>query len=166
MRASHWPDVVKTFLALAYLVKECDYGIKLYLTSRPDRMERVSKGTTSKLIKFLENWVRQSSPPGDVNIEQQLGKIFKTVKALLSSSRIWGKDYPEISIYILTNGLWNGRENGSGVDGPIRSLVEEMKRANLMRTHVSIQFIRFGCDPHAMKLLRSLDNDLGKELNL
>lgn len=166
MRNLHWADVLQTFKALAYLVKGCDpNGIELYTTSRPGKPKKARKGTTDVLVGFLESLDKGSSA-GDGNIEQSLGEIFTRVKSSLSPGRLSMRNQPCISVYILTDGLWGGRETGSGVDVPIRSLVEEMKRNNLMRTHVSVQFIRFGDDPQARRLLRSLDNDLGRELNL
>jgi hypothetical protein len=70
------------------------------------------------------------------------------------------------SIYILTDGIWDDATNSDnicGVDNAIRSLVGEMRRLNLMRSHISLQFIRFGDSEIAKNRLRYLDDDLAKE---
>lgn len=160
MRKHHWNDVIRTFKALGYLVKSVHpNGIELFLTSMPWKSEGKRKKARKKLISFLEGCANQSDS-GNCNMEDSLGRILEQVKSSLSAQRYF-------NVYIFTDAVWEPSEEiVCGVDVPIRSLVTEMKRLNLMRTHLALQFIRFGDDEIGRNRLRYLDDDLGKELEL
>lgn len=78
-----------------------------------------------------------------------------------------GKKRKPTCIYILTDGVWDSSEAAKNglckADRPIRQLIEELKKRNLERHLVTLQFIRFGNDATGIKRLTSLDNKLGKE---
>ena len=168
MIRDHWDDVLEVVTALAYLVKGCGpEGIELYLTSNPEKPQKARKDTSSSLVDFLRHRPK-AGDPADGNLERNLGDILTRVKDKMSPRRLLQSKSPPQSIYILTDGLWDGREDRCGVDMPIKTLVTEMRRQeiNLNRTHVSIQFIRFGRDPVAKKWMDYLDNQLGADLQL
>ncbi|KAK1731648.1 uncharacterized protein BDZ83DRAFT_167776 [Colletotrichum acutatum] len=79
-----------------------------------------------------------------------------------------------VSIYVLTNGHWNLRNQESfcGVDGPIKRLVTHVQRTNEQQNWIGVQFIRFFQDPvtAADKLgetrLKALDDDLKQETGI
>ncbi|KAK1701205.1 hypothetical protein BDP55DRAFT_640796 [Colletotrichum godetiae] len=79
-----------------------------------------------------------------------------------------------VSIYVLTNGHWNLRNQDSfcGVDGPIKRLVTHVQRTNEQHNWIGVQFIRFSHEPAtpADKLretrLKALDDDLKQETGL
>jgi hypothetical protein len=168
LRQTHWPDVLATFKALSYVVKSCDNnGIDVYLTSNPTMPASTKKGATTPLFAFLEK-AQKSHSPADNNLEKNLGDVLTNVRRRLSSRRtlIRSKHSPKANIFILTDGLWDGRDHKCGIDNPLRSFISSIRgpETNMNRTDISIQFIRFGKDAYAKKWLRYVDNDLGTEL--
>lgn len=167
MKKYHWPRVIDTFRALAHLTNEVDPdGIELYFRSSPDQPRKPPKllwnGRTGaeKLVEKVES--QRMKQQGIIcYMESSISKILDQVKR-----KIWRKN-SETSIYILTDGIWDNAtdsHNICGVDNAIRSLVGEMRRLNLMPSHISIQFIRFGDSEVAKGRLRYLDDNLAEEL--
>lgn len=168
MRKLHWNEVVPTVRALSYLVKDADpNGIELFLTSRPTKPEKALHGVTSSLVDFLKSFKESDTQP-ICNMENSLGDILNPVKDRLAPSRFrLSSRTPKTSIYILTDALWELTDRVKcGVENPIISLIDKMKKHNIMRTDVSIQFIRFGDDALSKKRLKYLDNGLAKDHGL
>ena len=59
-----------------------------------------------------------------------------------------------LSIYILTDGVWQG---GGNPEVPMLGLVETLKNYNLTRNQVGIQFISFGDDAGGLERMHDLD---------
>lgn len=170
MKEYHWPRVVDTFRALAHLTNKVDPdGIELYFRSSPDHPMKPTKlslwnGRTGagaeKLVEKVDS--QGTKQQGKIRyMESSISRILDQVKR-----NIWRKN-SETSIYILTDGIWDNAtdsRNLCGVDNAIRSLVGEMRRLNLMPSHISIQFIRFGDSEVAKGRLRYLDDNLAEEL--
>lgn len=168
MKNYHWSRVIKTFRALAHLTNKVDPdGIELYFRSGPDQPKKPPKlswwngNGAEKLVEKVES--QRTKQRGIIcYMESSISKILDQVKRKLPRKN------SETSIYILTDGIWdNATESGNicGVDNAIRSLVGEMRRLNLMPSHVSIQFIRFGDSEVAKSRLKYLDDKLAEELN-
>jgi len=66
----------------------------------------------------------------------------------------------KVSLYILTDGNWAGSSSthGAGVQTPVRSLVEELKRRRLNRTQISLHCVRSGENESGRRILEWLDN--------
>lgn len=168
MRSHHWEKTADTFRALEYPASQVDPdGIELYFTSEPGRGYRSLWNKFSMLHrgerKSLVDSVIDRKKAGDdiCHMEFSLSTILEKVKKRLSS---WHQR--ETSIYILTDAVWDDPTERylCGVENPIRSLVNEMCNKNIMRTHVSLQFILFGEKAVSKRRLKYLDDDLGKEL--
>ena len=67
----------------------------------------------------------------------------------------------KLSLYVLTNGVWQGRTDLSMV---IKQLVDHLISHNLRNKQVGIQFIQFGNDETGTNRLRKLDKGLNLEL--
>lgn len=165
MKKDHWPTVVDTFTALAHLTDEVDPdGIELYFRSSPESPKKLPR-FLNRLMgadRLVDKVISQGTKQQDIifDMEESVSKILDQVKKEISRKN------PKTSIYILTDGIWGDATNSDnicGVDHAIRSLVGEMRRQNQMRSHISIQFIRFGDSEVAKSRLKYLDDDLAKE---
>lgn len=157
----HWDKVKDTLNALGYLVKRSDLdGIDLYFTNSPE--ERHSKHT-----KNLLKVVNSVQPGGQCNMKVALGRILEGYhperikeqdKGLFSRKKKkqkWG-----LSVYVFTDGLWNGHDELCGVHEPIATLVNKLTKHEMLENHVGIQFIRFGNNPTGARRLKRLDSGL------
>ena len=61
-----------------------------------------------------------------------------------------------VSLIVLTDGRWGSGVDGAGLQHPIEKLMQEIKKRNLKRTQVMIQFIRFGDDEDGKRHLHFL----------
>lgn len=172
MRSHYWGNVADTFRALEYPASQVDPdGIELYFTSDPgkgykslwNRFPMLHRGEPKSLIDLVID--RRKVGDDICHMERSLSMILEKVKKKLSS-----RHQRETSIYILTDAVWDDPTDRymylCGVDNPIRSLVKEMCNKNIMRTHVSLQFILFGENAVSKRRLKYLDDDLGKDLQL
>jgi hypothetical protein len=171
MRLHHWENTADTFKALAHLVNQVDPdGIELFFTSDPDKgckslwpkLPMFHRGEIKSLVDLV-NDRRNKVSENVCHMELSLSTILDQVKKKLSS-----RHQRETSIYILTDAVWDDPMDNyaCGVDNPIRSLVQEMRKKNVMRTRISLQFILFGNNELSKRRLKYLDDDLGKELQL
>lgn len=180
MRAKHWGNVCKTFEALSYMTKAADpNGIELVLTSNPTEPETEAQGRTQKLVRFL-NAQNTRDRPGSCNMEDSLSTVFERIKAGLGGGAATSSSRKSltfslrrstqargVNVYIFTDGVWEGGdETKCGVEGPITTLIKQMKSAGKDRTYVALQFIQFGDDRLGEERLDCLDNELGRELAL
>lgn len=170
MRKHHWDQVVKVVHALGYLVKHADPdGVELFFTSRPTAKAKKSgaKEITS-LVQCLKEH-GQKHPEGPCNMEYSLGPIVEHVKKALAKGSMLRqqKDRRGISVYILTDAIWQGgTEVRCGVEEPIKNLSRKMQELGKNRTTVALQFIQFGDDSLGEQRLRYLDDTLGSQLDL
>lgn len=106
--------------------------------------------------------------PGEnevTDIRQSLGEIFESyLHALRSFNMGRGRRAKALTLIILTDGLWEGVQEKSRINGQIVEFISRMKKItdNVVERRVSIQFIQFGKDQDATKRLTGLDNDLIK----
>lgn len=171
-------EVMHTFINLAYILEKADDdGLDVVCTSQWDRQWHDRRtDTLAKLVqdnfqKGIKNrcFIERSLHALLTNVIKELpsgaGAESKNRRKLRS---FIGKDKGRpISIYILTNGVWDpsaqGRNDVCNADTPIRQLIKELKKRNLHRSQVSLQFIRFGNDETGIRRLTHLDDVLGKE---
>ncbi|CAO2648500.1 Nn.00g077670.m01.CDS01 [Neocucurbitaria sp. VM-36] len=151
-------DVIKTFAALAYLVKGFDPdGIDLCFTNHHEESNSQNREKLLQLLKRVEF-------NGQCSMDVTLTKILDQRSENRLSNRlrrVVGKKKWGISIYVLTNGIWNN-PGDSGVGGMpklIKRTVEKMHG----RAKLGIQFIQFGNDPIGIERLEKLDDSLVSE---
>ena len=164
----HWDKnnrsqgVVKVFEALSYLVKETDDdGIDLLFTVSGERVRNCK--STRKLV----NLVKGREHKGETDINRQLNIIFEDYKAEFNKTKNRFSKEPKkvkpLSLYILTNGVW---EESSDLSELIRSLVKKLEDLGRTREQVGVEFISFGADPVGLGRMEYLDSKLKSDLKL
>ncbi|KAH7308564.1 kinase-like domain-containing protein [Stachybotrys elegans] len=160
----HVQEVSRLVAALAYLVKNLDPdGADFICTSNPNKKEKV------KTRKAAKDFIHRNFGEGqqiDCNMEVALVSILQDMPKPPRRRLIGPKPKP-LSVFVLTNGVWDDSRGGtSGAEAPIESCIKRMKEQGVARTHVAIQFLRFGSNPKGIQRLEYLDNDLpNKECN-
>lgn len=157
---THWPHVKRAFRTLGYLVKGFDRdGIEIRFS-----VSLATEGRSKnrkKLIAILDS-VR---PGGQCNMALALGKVLqkytsedrneRSLKIFSRSKSKWG-----LSLYVLTDGIWEDDEQLKDVAKAVKSLVDKLDARDMPRGNVGIQFIQFGNDPVGTKRLKFLDDEL------
>jgi hypothetical protein len=158
--AEHRDQVTETLRVYAYMAKlidtnGIDAGFSNQAKPRPF-------GTTTALLKALKKQRWNSAV-----FENSFGTFINSViKNLPSRFQVPGLEAKQQSIFVLTDGRWGTDEIGAcGVETPVLRLIKAMKDKNLDRTHVAIQFIRFGADEQGMRRLDLLDH-IGHPLDM
>lgn len=152
--AGHRRDVIKSLPIYAYIAKLIDTnGIDAGFSTNPEPQRYK---TTKALMDALDKqrWTA-------VAFESSFGNFIDSViKNLASRLPVRGlKKVKPQSIFVLTDGRWGRSTSGAcGVDWPIKRLIDAMKDKKLDRTHVMIQFIRYGDDEQGIRRLEHLDN--------
>lgn len=77
---------------------------------------------------------------------------------LLNRVTSGGPSMSPVTLYILTDGVWEARSN---LDGFVGDVVRFMDQNSMLRKHIGIQFIQFGRNPLGTARLAHLDNGLG-----
>jgi hypothetical protein len=155
----HWGDVLRTFDALAYLVKEMDSdGIELRFVNS------CSEDGQAKHRTPLRKRLDKVKPGGQCDMGIALNKILpRCYPDQVDRRSSWLKRPVEkagFNIYILTDGVWSqGEDELCGVQKHIQILVKKLIKSGKLK-RVGIQFIRFGDDPAGKERLRRLDDEL------
>ena len=170
-------DVIDAFTNLAHILERADDdGLDVIFTSDWRKKEHARR--TVDLVELVQsNFPKDSA--GQCLIENSLddlitkiiddlpsGEVNRKSIASRAMSRLGKKTKGRpISIYVLTNGVWNPSSRGGlcGADAPIRRLIKELQRRNLRRVQVAFQFIRFGNNAMGIDRLTYLDDILGQE---
>jgi len=149
-------DVVKVFESSSYLVKEMDNdGIDLRFTV--SGVCELNCKSTTRLIQLLADQRYE----GQTDIDHNLNQIFDKYKASLDKPKSFFNKHKPLSLYILTDGVW---EADCNPDATIRSLVKKLVDLGYTRQQVGIQFISFGDDPTGLSRLNHLDSGLDLDL--
>ncbi|KAL1855721.1 hypothetical protein Daus18300_011004 [Diaporthe australafricana] len=166
-------DVLRVFTNVAHILEAADpNGLDVVCISDPGNMQH-SK-TTERLIQFVRsNFDKGAHAP--CFIEEALKILVDKVISKFPSgpgerrsllSMVKSEKPRPISIYILTSGLWDSspatKDSTCGAERPINQLINELKKRNLHKSQVAIQFIRFGDNETGKERLRYLDDSLGK----
>lgn len=164
--------VIRWFKVVSYLVKGADKdGIEVLLTS--ERIIRQSR-RTSKLVDYVYRNFSKGAQ-SKCNMENILDTIVDRVISRFPDTRQStscfgfrsGKGAPKpVSIYVLTNGVWDVHENTENLalnaDLPLLRLVKGIREHELRRTHAIVQFVRFGGNQDGIQRLKYLDDRILK----
>lgn len=165
-------QVIHVFTNLAHILGKADKdGLDVYCTTSSKKKH---DSRIENLVSFLGDHFRDGHDDKcfiDHSLTQLINKVIKHLssragespKRVLSLSGLVGRSHKggPVSIYILTDGVCDSSGGGlCRADLPIKQLIEEIKRRNLSKTHVSIQFIRFGNDEIGIQRLTHLDDGL------
>lgn len=159
----HWDNVTNVVEGLSYILKDADKdGLDLYFTIA--EQSALEKKHTTLLVRLVEHH-RQRDRDARTEINFRLNQILDKYKAKLdrSNSRWPRKPLKPLSLYILTDGIW---EAECKPEIPIKNVVQKLSDLRKDREQIGIQFISFGNDPVGMERLRYLDDDLTRDLGL
>ncbi|KAK6843885.1 kinase-like domain-containing protein [Apiospora arundinis] len=137
-------EVFKLAKVLSYLMKQLDpNGVEVVFTSNP--AGKTVCDTSSKVDALLNQCFGHGRNAHSCQMERTLEQVLGEVKMKLFKSsgqgqrqsrhhsslpRLGGasRDASGVSVYVLTNGVWDSFENGTcGVENPIDSLIAYMK---------------------------------------
>ncbi|KAL8690381.1 MAG: hypothetical protein Q9218_004160 [Villophora microphyllina] len=122
------------------------------------------KITQEEKSSVFVNKMEQGSPKQGVgtNMVESLSKIFDQYLSRLRTSRGHVRD---VTLIVLTDGLWSGTTRKEGVEEKIVEFLAELNRLDHGMKHrpFSIEFVRFGDDADAARRLKKLDNFLRKK---
>ncbi|KAK5658133.1 hypothetical protein OQA88_2105 [Cercophora sp. LCS_1] len=157
------------FRALACIAKKLDPNqIELVFASRPQKVHK------SRRTKRLRDLVAKCQYKLEGHLmEDRIGELIDNVIIPHLPFRLFGFNVnifarKKLSVYIFTDGNWGDEAksgNACGVEGPVKKLIEEMKKRRLDRTQVSLHFVRFGDKENGRLHLKRLD-ECGEEDNL
>ena len=157
----HWDSVVNLFEGLSYILKDVDKnGLDLFFTI--SRLHAESEKHTSALVTMVEKR-KPTDRNAKTEINFRLTHILDKYKAKLDDNSWWTKKPKPLSLYILTNGIW---EDECRPEIPIMNTVRKLEDLRKDREQIGIQFISFGNDPKGLERLRHLDDDITEQLNL
>jgi len=169
--AEHGSEAVRAFEALAYIGKRGDAKLELAFASGASstKVNVHADRDTGPLSKKLQAC---SYGMMDVFMEQSFGYFVKHV-LVPKLPPAGGEAAPNhirgnpLSVIVFTDGMWgHGDKTGAnGVHIPVKTLIDELKSRGLPRTHVTVQFVRFGEDEDGARRLRYLV-DFGREQDL
>jgi hypothetical protein len=151
----YWDNVVKTFEALSYIVKETDKdGLDLHFTISGTTMK--GEKTTRDLVSSVKAHIRRDGAASDIRL--RLTSILESYSQKLEEKkRLWKRAPKPLSLYILTDGVW---EESSSAEEPITNVVRILHELRKSSTQIGIQLISFGTDEASLAKLRYLDDKL------
>ncbi|CAH0025734.1 unnamed protein product [Clonostachys rhizophaga] len=166
-------EVLRWVSKLGYLVKELDPdGGEIRCTSDHNKTVKFTSSTEAE--KFVsEKFADGKGGPCDMEnalfgVVDSIRGAASTVSSRLSFLKRSGSGPKKTTVLVFTDGVWDSSiESGvMGADEPIESLIKHMKKKDIGRPNISIQFLRFGSDPVGIRRLESLDDDLGQKHEL
>ena len=157
---------VKMVLELlwAMVSKHDPDGADLYITTD---MKALKPRTDLRVLQELDSRPARDSPDMRHCFAQIIEKYqnrFGTrnwTSRLLHWSDTPAKGPRKLSLYVLTNGVWQTKTDLRQV---IRTLVDHLIQHKLTNKQIGIQFIRFGNDERGMQRLERLDSGLNLHL--
>jgi hypothetical protein len=139
-----------------------DNGMDLSFTGGPVKV--VNKKDKSDFSKAMRDAQAQPADGVHTDMRKALGDIFAAYLEDLKNARRSAskKKVKDLTLIVLTDGIWAGVLNKDVVSQTIVSFVKQLEGmvGELRHRPVSIEFIQFGKDVDATYLLRRLDNDL------
>ncbi|KAF7512559.1 hypothetical protein GJ744_000820 [Endocarpon pusillum] len=162
----YWPELLSVFHVLAYFVKHTDDdGLDLRFTISGDRYNSTRSSTLlDKLqMKTLVGTSDIESSLGDIVHEYQMYLQQPESNRRFSFTRAKPKGKKALSVYVLTDAVWQPRSNAAE---PVSRLVSTLKDLKFPRKQVGIQFVRFGNDPEGVEKLQRLDSGLGLPMDI
>jgi hypothetical protein len=160
---THWYEA--TYLLETLVLKAAgqdENGMDLSFTAGPVKVE--NKKDRSDFTKAMRDPKAQPALKLHTDMRKSLGDIFaKYLEELKNKSKYaHKKDVKDLTLIILTDGIWAGVLNKNEVSQKIINFVKGLAGmiSDLRDRPVSIEFIQFGNDEDATYMLRHLDNDL------
>lgn len=162
----HWREATTVLTTLMTKIKEIDKdGIDLWFTTGP---VQVHKSTKSKqLAEAMRNKSAMPSQGVHTDMSRPLGNILSSYLGQMKH-KPW-KNLRDIArgftLIVLTDGIWEGMRHEEAI---LRTIVDFTQSLRQIQGHslvprlVSIEFVRFGNDPHAIRVLEGLDKRLNK----
>lgn len=152
-----YKDHVTTLLdPLSYIVKDGDPdGAEVHFTVSSIKQQ-------SKKSSVLTSQVAGHNFGGRTDISGRLGRILRQYRVELDGKREARQVMRPLSIYILTDGVWEG---GKDAQPPIREIIAVLRKYGYERKQVGIQFISFGNDEEGLRRLDELDS-FGKQADV
>jgi hypothetical protein len=178
---NHWFEAQFLLETLIKKVQGIDKdGMDLMFTCSPTKVESSQK--VSDFTRAMKDSKTQPRKGAKTDIQSVLCTIFdqymeqhkpttpRSKRFLSPFKRSEKKSTPakNVTLIILTDGIWDGVANKEEVDVAIVKFIkqlETMKGGKLTERAFSMQFIQFGDDPAATLRLQHLDDDL-KNLNI
>jgi hypothetical protein len=160
--SKHWGLVAETMKALLSLIRDLDddgFEIRFTCDSSHSFFGRNSGARLEKSLQL-------ERPRSDMHTDMRmvLGEIFdEYVRRKLPYSM--SSNHRNMTIIVLTDGVWDGMADPRHVRGKIVRFVRRVRdiRGDFVERPVSIQFIQFGNDPQAVRMLQYLDDDLATD---
>lgn len=160
----HWTRLQKVFDTVAYIVKEVDPdGFDVWFTG-PGKPLRNCKKTTAPLQS-----IKTRRPQGTTDINDRLSQIFDDhIEALRKPHKTGllgklSKGVKPLSLYVLTNGIWERNCDPSNL---VENFVAQLEELRKVKGKVGIQFISFGDDPVGLERMELLDSGLNVKLDI
>ena len=146
------------YLLETLVMKACgqdENGMDLAFTEGQIRVE--NKKASSKFTDAMKKARPKSS--SRTNMKAALEDMFA---AYMKDFTLKPQSIKDLTIIVLTDGIWAGLSNKHEVEDKIVHFVEQMRKITgyLKDRSVSIQFIQFGSDPDATYRLNLLDNEM------
>jgi len=153
--AQHWENVAKTFEALSYIVKEVDKnGLDLYFTISP--IVKIGEKTTTDMVTIVRNHKRKDEAASDIG--HKLTPLLEEYSRKLGEKRAsWKSPIKPLSLYILTDGVWEENSSAAEAITNVIRVLEEKKKSS---TQIGIQLISFGTNRANLAKLKHLDEGL------
>lgn len=161
----HREKVEKVSELLATVTQPYDPdGLDLYFSTASARLR---PNTPEKFLKYL----RERPARGRPDFRQRFAKIIEDYQSRFGKSNSWARlRHPNstpskgprpLSLYVLTNGVWDPK---CTLITEVKNLVALLQEYRYPNKYVGIQFIRFGNDREGKKRLKTLDARLGLAL--
>ncbi|KAL1310564.1 hypothetical protein AAFC00_000843 [Neodothiora populina] len=156
--SQHWPAVQSLTKLLLEITKDYDpNGIDIYFTihGRHGKFKQINSVDKLNRIQPMRDMRSAPSRLGSVleNILVDYGKRLQSRRP-----GIFGGNPRPMSIYILTDGLWQ-----DDAARAIRVMARTIDERRVNSDQVGLQFIRFGDEPSGIEKLKNLDDDLGTD---
>ena len=162
--SNHRRQVKVVIELLSYILKDSDPdGLDLYFT---DSLQKLKPRTPATMLRELDR--RPSGGSTDMRYyfssvidryQRELGKTHY-ISHLVKKSQP-KKGPRKLSLYVLTDGIWQPK---CDLAGTVRTLVSHLEDHKLTHQQIGIQFIRFGDNAEAIDRLERLDAGLGLPL--
>ena len=156
---AHWSQVKRVFGLLSYMVRDCDpNGLDLYFTN-------TSKTFKSRNMSTLMGELGTRTPKGLPDMRSRFGDIIEKYRSKFGKRKLKSlfreSDPRKLSLYVLTDGVWQPKID---LTTTIRTLVSSLEDHKLTNKQIGIQFIRFGNDTNGINRLQELDSSLNLSL--
>ncbi|KAL8894183.1 MAG: hypothetical protein Q9192_004544, partial [Flavoplaca navasiana] len=163
----HRKKVEEVLELLATLTQPYDPdGLDLYFSTESTKLR---PNHPEKFLRYL----RERPARGRPDFRQRFAKIIEDYQSRFGQRNSWARlRHPSstpskgprpLSLYVLTNGVWDPK---CTLITEVKSLVALLQEHRYPNKYVGIQFIRFGNDPEGKKRLKTLDARLNLPLDV